>query len=118
MPSSTDARQIGPVPRGTTEENQSRAEVVGTGTDCSDCIDPTDRTDCSDRFDGTDPGRSLDSPAHTPGAEGRAAGAEHTSCLIEAPRVFQSDGPSRDQPLARNWVLQDALSGAGKGLVH
>ena len=75
MPSSTDARQIGPVSRGTTEENQSRAEVVGTGTDCSGCIDPTD---CSDRSDGTDPGRSLDSPAHTPGAEGRTAGAGRT----------------------------------------
>ncbi len=75
MPSSTDARQIGPVSRGTTEENQSRAEVVGTGTDCSGCIDPTD---FSDRSDGTDLGRSLDSPAHTPGAEGRTAGAGRT----------------------------------------
>ena len=41
MPSWRDARQIGPVFPGTTEENRSRAEVVGTGTDCSDRSDRT-----------------------------------------------------------------------------
>ncbi len=41
MPSWRDARQIGLVFPGTTEENRSRAEVVGTGTDCSDRSDRT-----------------------------------------------------------------------------
>ena len=116
MPSSTDARQIGPVSRGTTEENQSRAEVVGTGTDCSGCIDPTDHSPIAPTAP-TPGGRSTPQLIR-PAPRGVRPAQGALSCLFEARRVFRSDGPSRDQPLARNWVLRDALSGAGKGLVH
>jgi hypothetical protein len=109
MPSSTDARQIGPVSRGTTEEHQSRAEVVGTGTDCSNC---------SDRSDGNDPGGRSTPQLIRPALRGARPAQCALAASFEARRVFRLDGPSRAQPLARNWVLRDALSGAGKGLVH